>query len=459
MLSRRSSPGFCERCGQRFELTQPTPGERDLELEGIQASFRYCVGCKLYVGRTCCWNPDAVACIVDAPPFALITTQQPGGEPKGGQNEFIAGRAIAELTATLYAMEHVDDRVTYAPRAAADREEGRRAWEDAWWAMGWLVTRAETSRDAAAKALRRVTVEAEASTTDGLSGQLSSLVDRYGRARAMIAARLVAAGRSLARRERRRPLRALSRRMEPAMVGIGTLAVFGVLAFGSAALLQLGYLDQFASNAAADASEPEGAVLGGAGGPSESKSATSTAAPRAPQAVIARLDFDELPIGQLAGASGDIAAVVGGPEVIAFPSPFDRSISVAGDGSHRLCLPVPNLEDRQMSFEMDLYAETPTPSGRLKLSMAPSGAVVTPASVSLQLLDGLTAQAWHHLRTTWNPPQPVAVVIGDASPGPTQAVNLPPARDAGAVAGAVCVAVSGMAPDAVLLLDNLRVEQ
>jgi hypothetical protein len=38
-------------------------------------------------------------------------------------------------------------------------------------------------------------------------------------------------------------------------------------------------------------------------------------------------------------------------------------------------------------------------------------------------------------------------------------VNLPPAHDARAVAGSICVAVSGMAPDAVLLLNTLRVEQ
>jgi hypothetical protein len=38
-------------------------------------------------------------------------------------------------------------------------------------------------------------------------------------------------------------------------------------------------------------------------------------------------------------------------------------------------------------------------------------------------------------------------------------VNLPPAGDPQAVAGSVCVGVSDMAPDAVLLLDNLRVEQ
>jgi hypothetical protein len=458
-LGHRSIPGFCERCGQRFELTPPAPGERDLGLDRIQASFRYCAGCKLYVGRTCCWNPDAVACIVDAPPFALVTSPQSGGQLEGSQNEFIARRALAELTASLVAIEHVDDRVAYAPQTEEDRENGGRAWEDAWWGLGWLIARVETSRDAAAKALRRVAGQADESTTEGLTGQLTSLVDRYVRARAMIEARLVAAGRSLARRNRRWPLVVLNRRVEPAMIGVGSLAVVGVLAFGSAALLQLGYLDPFAVNADAVASQPDEAVLGGAGGPRQSSSATSTAGPREPEAVIAQLDFDELRIGELAGASEEITEVVGGPQVVAFPSPFDRSIRVVGDGSHRFCMPVSDLVDGRVSFQVALYAENSTDSGQLSLSAAPSGSGSTAASVPLRLLDGLTLRAWHRLRAVWTPRQPITVAIGDAPLGSVQTVNLPPAQDAHAIAGAVCIAVSGMAPNAVLLLDNLRVEQ
>jgi hypothetical protein len=458
-LGHRSIPGFCERCGRRYELTQPAPGERDLGLDRIQASFRYCVGCKLYVGRTCCWNPDAVACIVDAPPFALITSPQPGGQLQRSQNEFIVGRALAELTASLVAIEHVDDGVAYAPRTEEDRENGGRAWEDAWWGLGWLIARVETSRDAAAKALRRVAGQADESSTEGLTGQLTSLVDRYSRARAMIEARLVAAGRSLARGDRRRPLVALNRRVEPAMIGIGTLAVVGMLAFGSAALLQLGYLDPFAVNADAVASQPDEGVLGGVGGPRQSSSATSTATPSEPEAVIARLDFDELRVGELAGASEEITAVVGGPQVVAFPSPFDRSIRVVGDGSHRFCMPVPDLVDGRISFHVDLYAETSTDAGRLGLSVAPPGSGPTAASVPLRLLDDLTSEAWHRVQAIWTPGQPITIAIGDAPLGSKQTLNLPAAHDARAVAGAVCVAISGMAPDAVLLLDNLRVEQ
>jgi hypothetical protein len=243
------------------------------------------------------------------------------------------------------------------------------------------------------------------------------------------------------------------------MIGLGTLAVVGMLAFGSAALLQLGYLNPFSVNADPVASQPDEAVLGGAGGPGQSSSAKSPAGPPEPEAVIARLSFDELRVGELAGASEEITAVVGGPQVVAFPSPFDRSIRVEGDGSHRFCMPVPDLVDGRVSLQVDLYEEASTSSGRLSLSVAAPGSGSTAAGVPLRLLDGLKLQAWHRLRAVWTPRQTIILAIVDAERGSIQTVNLPAARDARAVVGAVCISVSGMGRDAVLLLDNLRVEQ
>jgi hypothetical protein len=117
------------------------------------------------------------------------------------------------------------------------------------------------------------------------------------------------------------------------------------------------------------------------------------------------------------------------------------------------------LDDGRVSFEVDLYAETSNDSGRLKLSVAPRGSGPTAANVPLHLLDGLKLEVWHRLRAVWTPQQPVAVALSDAPLEPIPTVSLPPAGDHLAVAGEVCVGVSEMAPDAVLLLDNLQVEQ
>jgi hypothetical protein len=458
-MDHHSIPGFCERCGQRYEFARPAPGERDLGLDRIQATFRYCPSCQLYVGRTCCWNPDAVACIVDAPPFALSTSLLPGIMPEGSSHEVVVRRGIAELAASLDAIEKIHRRMGLLPQTDKEREIARSVWDDAWWAVGCLIARAETSRDAAAKALRRVAAGADAPTTEDQTDQLTRLVATYDRARAMIEARLVAVGKSLAPRHRRKRFIVPRARLERATIGIGALAAVGVLAFGAAALLQLGYVNPYAPDGAALASHPEGAVLGRAGGPEPSGSAPSTPAPHAPTAVIVWMDFDELRIGPLAGSSDEVGKVVGGPEVVAYPSPFDRSIRVVGKGSHRFCMPTPNLEEARVSFEMSIYSETRVISGGLKLSVAPPGAGPTAARVPLKLVDGLALQAWHRLRVEWTPRQPVAITLGDAPLGPTPTTTLPPAHDTRAVAGAVCVTVSGMAPDAVVLLDKLRVEQ
>lgn len=441
-MGQRSIPGFCERCGQRFELAQPARGERDLGLDRIKASFRYCVGCGLYVGRTCCWNPDAVACIADAPPFALTTTHPPGATPDSSSNEAEVRRGLEELAASLEALEQFEEPARPVPKSDTDREIGRQAWDAAWWAVGWLIARVETSRDAAAKALWRTPTQPD--------GRLAALEERYGRARSLVEGRLRAAGETMLQA----PLRQAS-----SAVTVGALTAVVLLTFSTAAMLQLGYLNPFAVNRSAAASQPEGAVLGGAASPTPSIAAASTPTTVARQAVIALLDFDELRIGQLAGPSDEIGSVTGAAEVVAFPSPFDRSIRVHGDGPHRFCMPTAELDDGALSFDMDLYTKAASASGRLRLSIAPTGSSATIVSVPLELLGSLRLEAWHRLHAAWTPGQPVAIAIGEAAQGQLHRLTVAPVRDGHADPGAVCVAVSGMANDAELLIDNLRVQQ
>jgi hypothetical protein len=432
-------------------------------LDRIKASFRYCASCQLFVGRSCCWNPDAVACIVDAPPTAIITTAP--AAVLGG-SETAARRAVAELAASIGALGQLKDAIERVPQWEANREIRRRAWDDAWSTTGWLIARAETSRDAAAKALWRGPAQPVPPTTQDLNGQLLSLEEQYARTRATVEARLMAAAQSLAPDHPQKPVPARRRRLDSAILA-GALGAVAVLAFGAAALLQLGYLDPFVSSRTAAATDPEGAVLGGGGGPVQSSAPASTPAstpvstqaPFEPQAVVARLDFDQLRIGSLAGASDEIALVAGRADVVAFPSPFDRSIRAAGEGTHRFCVPNSTLVGGAIALEVDLYAETLINSGRLLLSMAPPAAAATAASVPLGLLGDLPSEAWHHLRAVLTPSQPVEIAIGDMAQGQVQTQILSPARDTRAVAGSVCIAVSGMPTDGVLLLDNLEVQQ
>lgn len=442
-------------------------------LDRIKAAFRYCVGCGLFVGRACCWNSDALACVIDTR-LELTTALVVGATPDSSANDSNARRRLSEMAASLEALEHLHDLAGLAPNADNDYASSRQAWDEAWWNTGWLIVRAETSRDAAAKALFRSSVPPGSPAVPNLDSQLRSLEEHYERARAVIEARLATAGDSLVPQHSWRvsfpvpslrlrwPAPIMFPRGVPTGVGAGALGVIAALVFGAAVLSQLGYLNPFA-NRNIVAGDPEGAVLGGGGGPVQStappSSPTATPVPFEPQAVVARLDFDEVRIGPLGGTTAGISSVVGHAEVVPFPSSFDRSIRAGGIGPHRFCMPVSTLDDGGIAFAMDVYAEDPIDSGRLVLSMAPPAAATTAASVPLELLDDLPLEAWHHLSAVWTPSQPVAIAMGDVADGNMRTLTLPTTGDAPAVAGAVCIEVSGMHADAVLLLDNLEVKQ
>lgn len=460
-MGQRSIPGFCERCGQRVELARPGPGERDLGLDRIRAAFRYCAGCGLFVGRDCCWNPDAVACVAEASVHALTTALVPGTVPEGGPAAVVQ-RAFGELASSIQSLEQFHSLPRLAPQPDHDPEFDRQAWEDAWLAVGWLITRAETNRDAAARELWRRHAHPDLSSPedlDDLNGQLASLDDQYGRARDK-ATRLLAGARSLARPRRRRQAGRGWGGGKPATIGAGAVAV-AMLAVGAAAFMQSGFLAPVAANPSSGASQPEGAVLGATPPASPSALASPSLVPAEPTTLVASLDFDELRVGRLAGASDEISAVAGGASVVPFPSPFDRSIRVAGGRPSRFCLPIANLHGDGISIELALYTETPIASGQFQLSARPDGATATVARVPLRLLGDRQLGAWHRLRAAWLPGQPAVIALDGATTTSEdeQTSGDLPAHDARAVAGAVCVAVSGMAEEAVLLLDNLEVKQ
>jgi hypothetical protein len=458
-MGQRSIPGFCERCGQRVELARPASGERDLGLDRIRAAFRYCAGCRLFVGRDCCWNPDAVACVAEASVHTLTTALVPGTVPEGGPTEVVQ-RAFGELASSIQSLEQFQSLPHLAPQADHDPDIDRQAWDEAWLAVGWLITRAETNRDAAARELWRRHAHPDptsAEDLDDLNGQLASLDDQYARARDK-ATRLLAAARSLARPRRRAPAGGRWRGIKPAAIGAGAVAV-AMVVVGAAAFMQPGFLAPVAANPSTAASQPEGAVLGATPRPGGSGSAAPSVVPKEPTTLVTQLDFDELRIGRLAGASDQFSRVAGGVTVVPFPSPFDRSVRFMGGRPQRFCLPIADLRGEGVTIELDLYAESELAAGELLLAAAPDAAVATSAVVALQLLGDRQLGAWHRLGAIWLPGQPAVIAIDGATIDHEQTSGDLPAHDARAVAGAVCVAVSGMAEEAVLLLDNLEVKQ
>ncbi|HET6745465.1 MAG TPA: hypothetical protein VFH90_06400 [Candidatus Limnocylindria bacterium] len=431
-------PVSCERCGRRVELQPPAPGDRDLGLDRIKAAFRYCSGCQLFIGRTCCWQPEAIACTVDAPRFAVSVDRLPAQGPNHSARDATARSALEGMAASLEELERIEVPVGDPRGSDTDRGLAKRAWVDAWGEIASLVARIETSRDAAAKSLWRPLISPEGPRAEGLDSELQGLEDRYRRTRVAAEARLRAAAEPLARSRRRRT-HAPRWRAGSSLV-LGALASVAVLSFSTASLLQLGIIDPFADGRSASATQPEEAVLGGA-----------------PSGLIAALDIDTLRLGRL-DESESIASVAGDIQVVEAPSPFDRGIRFGGDGSHTFCAHSTASDDGTIRFDADLLTQSALVAARLKLTVAPAEAAATIVSVPLRPLGNLQSGAWHRLHAAWEPRQPAAVTFSGTS-GQVRRLTVPLARDDRAVPGTVCIAVSGMGTHAQLLIANLRVRR
>ena len=148
-------------------MAQPPPGAPDLELDRVKSVFRFCPHCRRYVGRECCWVPESVACRACAD--ALVTAPPDDVGP--------ARRGLAELELSVRGLESIGidlDRAIGSDGSLA-------AWEEAWWGASWLLTRAESSRDAVSRRLwhgRGLGDQARL-----ISAELSTLLVEYSAAR------------------------------------------------------------------------------------------------------------------------------------------------------------------------------------------------------------------------------------------------------------------------------------
>jgi hypothetical protein len=451
-----SIAGYCERCGQRFELVPPKPNARDIGLEKIKSVFRYCAHCHQFAGRTCCWNPEAVACIVCAP----RTLAKPGVQSRAAARSIdqVARDALAELNAAVGALAEVADVVepTRIPRDG----HARAAWDEAWWAASWLVARAESSRDVVSKRLW-----SETNGTDPAFHQLAAEFQRvlgeYESRLRLVGTRLrhtgtriagrrgprVARREALAERRRRswrRPLAALA----------AALAVVALVGVGAST----GTFERLLSSAVIGLSpegprQTPGSTAGGVlgGGP-----VVATPAP----ALSTLVEFDTLRMGGVVVAD-EIIAVEGRPEVVSFPSPFDRSVRLAGADPGGLCFDTGGLQDARTVVSVDLYPEAPLGNAAMAVALGAADTAPSQVSVSLRPLATEPIERWYRVTTTWVPDGMVEVELWDVAAERAVARDgLTKEQVTGTEpAGSVCLTVAEMATDSGVLLDNLRIEQ
>ena len=457
-----SIAGYCERCGRRFGLLPPQPGAGDLGLESVKSVFRYCVRCSQFVGRGCCWNPDAVACTTCVPKRAPGSPPLLDTEASPDDRETLVPAAMDELSAATGGLADVAHSIE--PGQPTSRSAARGAWDAAWWATGWLVIRAESSRDAASKLLwRRASTDPHPELGDELRRRVAS----YDAALHAVDVRLIAAGKRIALLE---PVAEVPQNGSPAwrrallpvvaaaalvvaVVGIGSGAIDGLVPGGDG--------DSPAAGDARPTASERGAVLGGdpATSPDPTPAAAPTEAPTpvgTPDAVLASVEFDTMRMGALEEGSG-ITDLAGQPEVVSFPSPFDRSVRMAGDGSSGFCLSSGIEPGAPIELTVDLYPET-APTGSLDVALADVGDQAL-LSIPLVMLADQPLERWYRASISWTGTGEAKLELRDVADG--RLVHTEPlgASDAPAGdAGSVCVSVVGTTPEGGILLDNLTVE-
>jgi hypothetical protein len=488
--------GYCERCGRPHDIARPQPPSPDLGFDAIKSAFRYCSSCSLFVGRACCWNPLGVACIGCASGDALERlTSITVDNPAHGTPEERARRALGDLTTAVEGLGEGATRLLPDEPDADDREAAR-AWDDAWWTASWLIVRAESSSDAISKILwngevpeprprRRGRGRADAMEGDTIRDEFQQELSRYDVERRRIEQRLLEVRRDIAApatmpaplpvaplpvalppaapppaAPREWPpwlTRALAWRPSGRVVMSAALAVVFMAVVGLSVGVLGALVASWLGNATgtAPSPEPRGGVLGGAGAPSEAP-AQPTAEASAPPAAgtpqpIAILAFDESRMGQVE-PEGAIASVEGSPEIVAYPSPFDRSVRFAAGGGG-ICVASGANVASEFNVGLDLYLESAPGAAAIEVAMASAGG--TSVQLPLDAIDGLTPERWYRASIVIGSDGSASADVRDREGAGS--VWSQPLELSAASAGGDCLRVTGTTADAGLLVDNVEI--
>jgi hypothetical protein len=471
-----SNAGFCERCGRRYGLHPPEPDARDLALRGVRSTFRYCSACGQFVGRSCCWNPEAVACTVCEPGVSIGPAPRISAAAARRRRERAARVALAELTAAIDGLRRVAH--VAGPGLLPPGRGARRVWEEAWWATGWLAIRAESSRDAILKHVWNPVVrrggDGKGNAAGARNGAIAALTGEFERTLAeyqalldTVSGALLDEGHQIALRARRQPEesgiapRAWRRRLPP----VAAPLVVAVAVLGASLASVVGLLGGEDTPAGAALATPDGrgGVLGG--GPTTAPTSAPAATP-APAAsgtraatvsIAVDLAFDEMRMGALE-VGGAIAEVVGRPEIAAYPTPFDRSVRLAGDATHGFCVDAPGVVAEAAVIGLDLYSEGDSSPGTLELSIPDGSGAGLTSRVPLAVMTGLPAEEWYAGTVRWAGDATARIELRSRTNG-TVVRSERLATQGVEEAGSVCVALLGAAPDSAVYIDNLTVDQ
>lgn len=233
------------------------------------------------------------------------------------------------------------------------------------------------------------------------------------------------------------------------MVGLLVVLVAGVQ-FGLDRMAEMG-----ASAPTPVASPPPPALDPGA----QPLASASPSPTTGPTQLVASLAFDLLPVGPLE-VEPPVVRVVGAPQVVAFPSPLDRSLELIGAGDAGLCVGLAGMDRGPILVGFDVYLDS-APTGTLKVTADAGAASPVTLAVAPQQLTGLAPDRWYGLILQWDGESDATIEGGVRDTGqPVFMAQLEPAADTTTFADqSTCLALSSASDDGGLMIDNLRVEQ
>jgi hypothetical protein len=325
-------------------------------------------------------------------------------------------------------------------------------WNALWWEASELILECEGRRDEARLAL--VTVpRGDSREADEEIAVLADSIEletqRYVLARKAVETLL----RSSDTRRRRR-IPQLPPVLRTATIGIA--AVIGLLLVVIAVRPDRIFYElasRPAASSGARSSTEAGSVLGLRGSPSVLSAATP-----APHAVIASTDFNVDKMGPL-DLDPPVGEVIGETEVVAFPSPFDRSLLLQGVGESGLCVTTEVLGSGEAAVTTDMYAKAPIRLGAVHLILVPGNGEPSAFQVPPDLLASLRSLRWYHLRATWSGDNMVRVEISDDEGWITRISVPSSATTERSAAPGACITATSVPATTWLLVDNVRLEQ
>lgn len=192
--------------------------------------------------------------------------------------------------------------------------------------------------------------------------------------------------------------------------------------------------------------------------------AATTAPPEttAPSPLAYELAFDTRRLGPLEADGVDVVSVVGDPEIVAFPSPFDRAVQLSGTPSG-FCVPAAGLRHAipaGVGFDVSMGAAAS--NGMIAVELHPDAAAPSMVQIDVADLALDPAGTWYRVELAWDGSGVVDVMLVQRDTGAEATyeaiLEAVVAEERSGISAMACLMLHGPG-EGELLVDNVRIEQ